>query len=596
MKKNGKNRIYLLLGLCAAVFAAFLGRLVWMQFAMAEHYAQKLAEASHSSYTVTLPAARGSITDSIGRILVQDETEYDLYLCVPAPPGTRMQDTLDTLQQLDLGGRDVETQLAAFSSAVSSGELLLAEALSESDRAALLERGLPQSGAVRLAARGVRTAADGALAPQILGGTGPMSTEQWAARRETGLAMDAVIGQWGLEAAWDTALRGTAGVLSVCTERGSGARTEQVVQEPQPGETLRLFLNADLQRTLRDALQAQITALNTEKPAGQGREACAGAVAAADVQTGGILAAVSLPDYDLTRWRQDYAALCDDPDAPLLNRVLNGLYAPGSAFKPAVAAAALAAGIVSPQSTVACTGRYAYYAGYQPRCLQLNHAGSISLAAALRYSCNIYFYDVGRRTGLDTISAAAALLGLGTPTGAELPEAAGRLSWQSDENNQAGLTLMAAIGQGNTAVTPLQLVSYACALARDGQRPALHFAQSTTAADGTVTWQYTPQILSSAPGGAQTFAAIRQGMTEMAQTLRVLRESPVALACKTGSPQRAETAPDGSRYTNAVLIGYAPADNPRLAVAVVIEYGGGGANAAPVMRAAADWLAAGGMG
>lgn len=275
--------------------------------------------------------------------------------------------------------------------------------------------------------------------------------------------------------------------------------------------------------------------------------------------------------------------------------MLNGQYAPGSAFKPAVAASALAAGIITPQSTVNCGGRYTYYAGYQPRCLQLGHREAVSMVTALRHSCNIYFYDVGRRLGVDTFSTTAQQLGLGAPCGTELPETIGRLTWSTDENYQAGLALMAAIGQGNTSVSPLQLAAYVGALARDGQRPALHFARSTTDAAGNITWQAQPEVLAQAPGGAAVFAPIREGMAQMAQTLRTLRESPIPLACKTGSPQLAGTLPDGTHYTNSVLIGYGPVQQPRFAVAVVIEYGGGGSNAAPVLRAAADWFAAAGM-
>ena len=566
MKKDGKKRVWFLLIFCTAVFAAFLVRLYWMQFTMADHYAKKLEQASQTSYTVRIPAARGSIVDRSGTALVQDDTVYDLALCVPAPPDTEMAQTLQTLKELDLGGKDVETQLAAFCSAVSAGELPLAENLTQAQCQSLLAAGLPQSGAVRLTARGTRTAVDGTLAPQLLGGVGAMSAEQWAQKKAQGLAMDESIGQWGLEAAWEDALRGRAGSLKVTVDRSSGGRTETIQSTPQAGDTLHLYLDADLQRTLRSALQQQIETLQATKPEGKGKEACAGAAVVVDVQTGGVLAAVSLPDYDLASWRQNYAALATAQGAPLVNRVLNGQYAPGSAFKPAVAASALA-----------------------------GHRGAVSMVTALRHSCNIYFYDVGRRLGVDTFSATAQQLGLGAPCGTELPETTGRLTWSTDENYQAGLALMAAIGQGNTSVSPLQLATYAGALARDGQRPALHFAQSTTDAAGNITWQAQPDVLAQAPGGAAVFAPIREGMAQMAQTLRTLRESPIPLACKTGSPQLAGTLPDGTHYTNSVLIGYGPVQQPRFAVAVVIEYGGGGSNAATVLRAAADWFAAAGM-
>ena len=546
MKKDGKKRVWFLLIFCTAVFAAFLVRLYWMQFTMADHYAKKLEQASQTSYTVRIPAARGSIVDRSGTALVQDDTVYDLALCVPAPPDTEMAQTLQTLKELDLGGKDVETQLAAFCSAVSAGELPLAENLTQAQCQSLLAAGLPQSGAVRLTARGTRTAVDGTLAPQLLGGVGAMSAEQWAQKKAQGLAMDESIGQWGLEAAWEDALRGRAGSLKVTVDRSSGGRTETIQSTPQAGDTLHLYLDADLQRTLRSALQQQIETLQATKPEGKGKEACAGAAVVVDVQTGGVLAAVSLPDYDLASWRQNYAALATAQGAPLVNRVLNGQYAPGSAFKPAVAASALAAGIITPQSTVNCGGRYTYYAGYQPRCLQLGHRGAVSMVTALRHSCNIYFYDVGRRLGVDTFSATAQQLGLGVPCGTELPETTGRLTWSTDENYQAGLALMAAIGQGNTSVSPLQLAAYAGALARDGQRPALHFAQSTIDTGGNITWQAQPEVLAQAPGGAAVFAPIREGMAQMAQTLRTLRESPIPLACKTGSPQLAGTLADAA--------------------------------------------------
>ena len=265
----------------------------------------------------------------------------------------------------------------------------------------------------------------------------------------------------------------------------------------------------------------------------------------------------------------------------------NIFFVPEKARWSAVAAAALTAGI-DPAATVNCTGRYWFYSGYQPGCLQYGHGGPVDLRTALEYSCNIFFYDVGRRLGVDVFSAMARQLGLATPTGVEIAEAQGRLTWSSDENYQAGLTLMAAIGQGNTAVTPLQLAAYAATLANCGQRPALHFAdRAVNAATGETVWQYAPTF-TTVPGGEGVFGPIRDGMKRMARTTRVLREAPVACAAKTGSPQLADTLPGGGHYVNSVLIGYAPADDPQIAMAVVLEYGGGGSNAAPILRAVLD--------
>lgn len=589
IRKNSHRRrvrVAVLMVLCGAVFAAFFARLAWMQFVRADYYADKAAEASSASYTVTQHAARGAIVDSAGVVLARDTTVYDVYLRIPAPPGTDLRETVKAIESLT-GSKDVETQLAAFFAAAAAGELPVAQGVGSDVLTSFYKADLVQSGAVRAAARGVRTWPNGMLLPHALGFTGPITAEQWPTARRRGLAMDSVIGQSGLEAAYDDLLRGQDGRVLVNTGFDGAVRRTVPLREAAPGATLVLTVDNALQKELQNALLSQIEVLRTTKAAGAGRECRAGAAVVVDVQTGGILAAASVPGFDLNRYRADYAALSADAAAPLLDRVCQGLYAPGSAFKPAVAAAALTAGI-DPAATVNCTGRYGFYSGYQPGCLQYGHGGPVDLRTALEYSCNIFFYDVGRRLGVDVFSAMARQLGLATPTGVEITEAQGRLTWSSDENYQAGLTLMAAIGQGNTAVTPLQLAAYAATLANCGQRPALHFAdRAVNAATGETVWQYAPTF-TAVPGGEGVFGPIRDGMKRMARTTRVLREAPVACAAKTGSPQLADTLPGGGHYVNSVLIGYAPADDPQIAMAVVLEYGGGGSNAAPILRTVLD--------
>ena len=588
-RKNAHRRrlrVAVLAVVCGAVFAAFFARLAWMQFARADYYADKAAEASSASYTITQHAARGVITDANGVVLARDTTVYDLYLRIPAPPGTDLRETVKNIETLT-GSKDVETQLAAFCSAASAGELAVTRGADADMLTAFYTAGLVQSGAVRPAARGVRSWMGGTLLPHALGLTGPITAEQWPAAKARGLAMDAVIGQSGLEAAYDDLLRGQDGRVLINTGFDGAVRHTVQLRQAVPGAALVLTVDSSLQKTLQDALILQIHTLQTTKAAGAGRECRAGAAVVVDVKTGGILAAASVPGFDLNTCRADYATLAADAAAPLLDRTAQGLYAPGSAFKPAVAAAALTASI-DPAATVNCTGRYGFYSGYQPGCLQYGHSGPVDLRTALEHSCNIFFYDVGRRLGVDTFSAMAQQLGLAAPTGVEVAEARGRLTWSSDGNYQAGLTLMAAIGQGNTAVTPLQLAAYAATLTNYGQRPALHYAdRAVSAATGETLWQYTPTF-TAVPGGEAVFGPIRDGMKRMAQTTRVLREAPVVCAAKTGSPQLADTLPDGSHYVNSVLIGYAPADDPQIAVAVVLEYGGGGANAAPILRAVLD--------
>ena len=255
-KQPGKGRLAALAVVCAAVFALFAARLGWMQFAMAAHYAEKVAEAGQVRYQVTLPAARGDIVDANGAVLAQDTTVWDVSLCLPAPPGTDLEETIKTLETLGLtaeGGEDVETQLAAFFAAASAGELPLAGGLSQAQAAELYAAGLPQSGAVRLTARGVRTRPDGALLPHALGDTGAITAEQWQADnyalQKAGVAMNADIGQSGLEKVYDELLRGRSGTLLVHAGY-DGTRAEQLLKQPQAGATLVLTLDCALQRTV----------------------------------------------------------------------------------------------------------------------------------------------------------------------------------------------------------------------------------------------------------------------------------------------------------------------------------------------------------
>lgn len=262
-RKNSPRRrvrVAVLAVLCGAVFAAFFARLAWMQFVRADYYADKAAQASSASYTAVQHAARGAITDANGVVLARDTTVYDLYLRIPAPPGTALRKTVTTIQDLT-GSKDVETQLAAFCSAASAGELLVARSVDSALLTGLYRAGLVQNGAVRLAARGVRSWPDGTLLPHALGFTGPLTAEQWPAARQRGLPMDAVIGQSGLEAAYDDWLRGTDGRVLINTGLDGTVRRTVQQRQAQPGATLVLTVDSRLQKSLQDALLSQIHTL-----------------------------------------------------------------------------------------------------------------------------------------------------------------------------------------------------------------------------------------------------------------------------------------------------------------------------------------------
>ena len=195
----------------------------------------------------------------------------------------------------------------------------------------------------------------------------------------------------------------------------------------------------------------------------------------------------------------------------LRSNTLQGLYTPGSTFKPAVAVAALDSGLINQYSTVYCNGVYNYFKDYHPRCTRHGHSGNIDVVTAIKWSCNIFFYDVGRRLTSDVYDAYAYKLGLGQRTGVEVSEAVGRLTTKSDSNYTASLDVQAAIGQGNTVVSPIQLATYAATLANNGTRYRTHFVKAILDTNtGEVLSETKPEVMDVIEGTGNTFELVRQ--------------------------------------------------------------------------------------
>ena len=272
-------------------------------------------------------------------------------------------------------------------------------------------------------------------------------------------------------------------------------------------------------------------------------KAAAGAVVVLDVKDGSVLAASNYPSYDQNLYAANYSEYSSDPSLPLFNRALQGLYTPGSTFKPAVAVAALDSGLINQYSTVYCNGVYNYFKDYHPRCTRHGHSGNIDVITAIKWSCNIFFYDVGRRLTSDVYDAYAYKLGLGQRTGVEVSEALGRLTTKNDSNYIASLDVQAAIGQGNTVVTPIQLATYAATLANNGTRYRTHFVKAILDTNtGEVLSETKPEVMDVIEGTGNTFELVRQGMKQVPSTISgKISSYPVPIACKTGTPQRSET-------------------------------------------------------
>ena len=485
----------------------------------------------------------------------------------------------DSTWQRILGGIHYQMEQEAFSNV---NNFTLAENVSDQTVATVKEHSLALPG-VEIAETSVRSYTDGTILPHVLGRVGKITAEMWRVTdengqvtyplRDRGYAMNDVIGISGLESAYEEQLRGQDGVETITRDSDGVIIDTSITTEPQPGKTVMLTVNSEFQKAVDEALARNVQQI----AATYNVDASAGAVVVIDVKNGGILACSNYPSYDQNLYSTQYSEYSSDPGLPLYNRALQGLYTPGSTYKPSVAIAALLSGVIDRTSTVYCNGVYNYFSDYHPRCTRHGHSGDIDVVTAIKWSCNIFFYDVGRRTTSDVYDDYAHRLGLGTPTGVEVSESTGRLTTKEDSNYTASLEVQAAIGQGNTVVTPVQLATYAATIANKGVRYRTHFVKALLDTNtGEVLEETAPEVVEIIPDDVGAFDIVEEGMVGAAQTVAGLANYPYTIACKTGTPQRSEKDEDGKYYTNSTIIAYGPVEDPQIAVGIVVEYGGGG--------------------
>ena len=485
-----------------------------------------------------------------------------------------------------LSGIHYEMQLQAFSNV---NNFVMAENVSEATVATIKENSLSLPG-VEIVETSTRSYEQGTVLPHVLGRVGKITAEKWKVTdengqvtyplKEKGYNMNDIIGISGLESAYEDELRGKDGVETITRNSDGVIVNTALTTVPEPGHTVQLTIDSEFQKAVDQALAKNVEWIKNTYA--DSKQANAGAVVVIDVKTGGVLAASNYPSFDQNLYAAQYNEYSADENMPLFNRALQGLYTPGSTYKPSVAVAGLDTGLLNRNSTVNCTRVYTYYKDYRPRCAQHGHGnGPIDVINAIKWSCNIFFYDVGRRLTSDVYDAYAYKLGLGQRTGVEVSEALGHLTTKNDSNYTESLDIQAAIGQGNTAVTPIQLATYAATLANRGTRYRTHFVKAILDSNTGETLEETqPEVMDVVEDKGETFDLVREGMKGVAQTIPALAAYPYTIACKTGSPQRSEGYYVGStykHYTNAAMIAYGPAEDPEIAIGVVVEYGGAGA-------------------
>lgn len=422
-------------------------------------------------------------------------------------------------------------------------------------------------------------------AAHLLGQVGPIYAEDWDRYKDQGYSMSDTVGKDGVEAAFEDLLRGTPGTRDIELNQSGKVVSENwhinaetgEVESPKPGDNIMLTMDIKLQEVVEEALKRHVPGMTDETE---------GAACVVTDMTGGILAMASYPTFDPSTYSQDYNDLLADPLKPLFNRALQGLYAPGSTIKMAVAAGGLEEGAITPTEKILDTGRYKHYDRIedQPMCWYYRQYGKThgweNVSEAIRDSCNIFFYETGLRLGIEKLDTYAALFGLGQKTGLELYEEAGEVAGPATSKKHGqtwyeGDTMYAAIGQGNTKVTPVQLANYVATLVNGGSRYPTHLLKTVKSGDfSQVVEEYRPQAADEINLNPANLEAVKNGMGMVAaegSAASYFRDLGVTVGAKTGTAQVSANS-----EANAILVAFAPYENPEIAISIVVEKGGSG--------------------
>ena len=563
------------------VASLLVGRLWQLQIYEGFHY-RDLSETNRTRVIVAEPA-RGLIYDRNRVLLANNVPSFSLYVT--------LEDVKDTEamvgQLVSLGGLDevaLRKKLSAPGSKLNPRKLKDGLTLKEAAQIESHRLDLP---GVMVQVDSQRNYPIGSMAAHLLGYVGEVSSDQLEKEEADGLHQGSVVGQYGIEKSYDRFLRGKPGQKQTEVDALGHQKRTVLVEKPEAGDDLYLTIDVRLQKLAEDLLGPE-----------------AGAIVALDPTNGEVLAMASRPTFDpniLSREMtpKQWSDVVQDEGRPLNNRATQGQYPPGSTFKIVMAAAALETGTVAPDSKIHCSGGYPFGRRVFHDWKKGGH-GFVDITEALVHSCDVFFYTVGQRMGIDTIAAYAERFSLGRPTGVELPsERVGVVpspEWKQKARGEPwfpGETISASIGQGYVSVTPMQMAQVIATVANQGDSFRPHLVRA---------------IMERASGRFQELPSVSRGQVKVkAKTMEVIRESLegvvtrgtaprakstlVTIAGKTGTAQTAalrsgpeEDIPKKFR-DHAWFVSYAPVDKPRIAVAVLVEHmGHGGSAAAPLAK------------
>jgi penicillin-binding protein 2 len=585
------RRALMLAGGKAALLSLLAGRLYFLQVVESPRYAT-LAEENRINLRL-LPPPRGRILDRQGRPLATNRQTYRVMIVAEAAGD--VEATLDTLATiLPIGDGERRRILREIGRKRMFVPVTIRDNLDWQD-VARIEVNAPDLPGIGIDEGESRHYPHGAQLAHALGYVGAVSEQE--VRGDPLLELpDFRIGKSGIEKSYDLVLRGKGGRSEVEVNAIGRVIRELSRQDGEPGADVRTTLDLDLQRLASQRL---------------GEES--GSIVVVDVHNGDVLALASSPSFEPGAFNRglgadEWRSLITNPRAPLSNKAIAGQYAPGSTFKLAVALAGLERGVITPGTVVSCWGSM-QLGEHRFHCWKRWGHGSLDLRNALIQSCDVYFYEVAKRVGVDRIAAMARRLGLGQTLDIDLPgERPGLLptrDWKLASLGTPwlmGESLITGIGQGYVLSTPLQLAVMTARIANGGYEIKPRLVRSTDAADGAggeypakpkglglnaghlqVVRDGMDGVVNGARGTARAAAISEPGM-EMAGKTGTSQVRRISKAERDAGIQKNEDLP-WERRDHALFVGYAPVHAPRYAVAVVIEHGGGGSKAAaPVAR------------
>lgn len=578
-----------------AVIILFFSIIIIRLWSLQIHHGEDYKQYAYSNRVriQEITAPRGHILDRKGREIVTNRPSFNVVMM-----REDSHDVEDVLKRLaPVLKKDISELWDRIRDAAGTPKylpIILKEDI-DWETLAYLENHNQNFSGIRIEVQPVRIYAYGDLAANTIGYLGAISKAELAKMDPEAYSGTDLIGKQGLEKLREADLRGGKGHRYTEVDAKGFERSELKRNEPLPGREMHLTLDVDLQKIAEDMMNADDKA---------------GAVVAMEVKTGRLLTLVSTPSIHLDDFvggisHDKWQALMDNPKHPLLNKVVQGMYPPGSTYKMVTAIAGLSLGVITKDSTFYCPGHYRF-GNRTYRCWKHSGHGTVDLRRAIGESCDVYFYQVGNMVGVDALAEYAQKLGLGVKTGVELEHEKSGLTptkqWKQERYKTKwhdGETLSVAIGQGYNLATPLQINVMTAALANHGHRMRPQLIEKVVEPDGTVVESLTPIVDSDLKINSVQMQQIIDGMMDVVQgkrgTARGVAIEGLNIAGKTGTAQvvkvaqykglKEEDIPYHFR-DHAWFTCFAPAENPEIAVTVLVEHGlHGGSDAGPVARA-----------